>query len=93
MTMAKCFSCLRLIPMGKPIEELLDEGIPVFCCHDCAMKFPDNGTAEFRLKFKEIRAGLRAYDSGQQASNSCVHVKQASDSAGLPRKSKGEATK
>jgi hypothetical protein len=54
MTMAKCFSCLIPIPMGKPMEELLAEGMPVFCSHDCAMKFPDNGTAEFRLKFKEL---------------------------------------
>jgi len=57
MTMAKCFFCLIPIPMGKPMEELLAEGMPVFCSHNCAMKFPDNGTAEFRLRFKELGGG------------------------------------
>lgn len=52
---AKCFECeCTLIGVGKPMEELVKDRFPVFCCQACADNFPDNGTKEFEQRLKEL---------------------------------------
>lgn len=55
MTQAKCFHCKEDMPdVGKPMEALLLDRLPIFCSHDCANGFPDNGTEEFERKLQDL---------------------------------------
>lgn len=55
MTQAKCFKCEKVMEgVGKPMEELIKDKFPIFCCEECADKFPDNGTKEFEERLKEL---------------------------------------
>lgn len=55
MSKARCFNCYVGLPAGKPLEELIESRLPIFCCTECSLKFPDNGTEEFeeRLKYMD----------------------------------------
>ncbi len=55
MPQAICFNCeIDLLGVGKPIEELIKDRFPVFCCQACADTFPDNGTIEFERKLEDL---------------------------------------
>ena len=54
MTKARCFNCGVGLPIGKPLEELIKSRFPIFCCTECSIQFPDNGTPEFDAKFDEV---------------------------------------
>ena len=47
MTKARCFWCGNDLGIGKSMEELLEDRLPVFCSINCSTSFPDNGTTEF----------------------------------------------
>lgn len=41
MSKAKCFNCkITLEGVGKSMEELIDNELPLFCCDKCANEFP-----------------------------------------------------
>jgi len=54
MTKARCFNCGVGLPIGKPLEELVKIKLPIFCCTECSIQFPDAGTPEFDIKFNEV---------------------------------------
>ena len=55
MTKARCFNCHIGLPVvGKSLEELIKIKLPIFCCTECSLKFPDNGTDKFNDKIKEM---------------------------------------
>ncbi len=59
MSKARCFNCNVGLPVvGKPLEELIKSKFPIFCCTDCSLEFPDNGTPEFDKKIKEMEKYL-----------------------------------
>lgn len=54
MTIARCFNCEVRLPVGKPLEELIKERFPIFCCIECSLQFPNNGSPEFENRFTEL---------------------------------------
>ena len=39
MSKGRCFNCFVGLPIGKPLEELIESKFPVFCCTDCSELF------------------------------------------------------
>ena len=56
MSEATCFNCGKVLGVGKPMEELLEDRFPVFCCVLCSTEFPDNHTPEFEQKLKDLHS-------------------------------------
>lgn len=51
-----CFYCKVGLPLvGKPLKELIEDELPVFCSTDCSLLFPDKGSREFEEKLKELK--------------------------------------
>jgi len=52
----RCFNCHVGLPViMKPLKELIESKLPVFCCTECSLKFPDNGSEEFNERIEEMR--------------------------------------
>ena len=64
-----CFQCGQSLPtVGKPMKELIEDRLPLFCCNLCASRFPDNGSMEFEYKMEELygKYGCSSSDDGNQ---------------------------
>ena len=62
MTQARCFNCRSVIITTRPLEDLIKIKFPVFCCVDCSLKFPDNGTKEFEKRIKYMKKFINEDD-------------------------------
>lgn len=60
MTYARCFNCNVGLPVcGRSMEELLNLPLPVFCCTNCSLEFPNNGTKEFIEKIESLKNKMK----------------------------------
>lgn len=51
-----CFNCEKgLVGVGKPLEELIKDKLPLFCSIKCSLEFPDNHTPEFEERLEKIK--------------------------------------
>lgn len=58
MTQAKCFNCgISLDGIGKSMEELIEDKLPIFCCINCSKEFPTDDK-EKKLRFKRLKKGI-----------------------------------
>jgi len=55
MTTAKCFNCGKELGIGKSMEELLDDILPVFCSLQCSTQFPNRYTNEFDSRIEDLK--------------------------------------
>ena len=55
MSQAVCFECEHILTgVKKPMEELINIRLPLFCNMNCSMLFPDNGTPEFEERLQDL---------------------------------------
>lgn len=57
MTQAKCFNCgISLEGIGKSMEKLIEDELPLFCCVRCSEEFPTD-EKEKKIRFERLKRG------------------------------------